>query len=120
MTVKLKYADFSIRTASRTLAEPIEADRPVAEIASALLASIRRRRGGAVRLVGVGLSGLIDAGDRQLSIFDGPTAAGGQTRTVDSPGETERDRTVSHVLDAVRDRFGSQAIRRGAADRHSH
>jgi DNA polymerase-4 len=119
VTVKLKYADFTIRTASRTLPEPIEADRPVADVATALLASMRRRRGGPVRLVGVGLSGLLDAGDRQLSIFDSASENAARLPNGQPPVETEKDRTVSHALDAVRDRFGPQAIRRGAANRRA-
>ena len=117
VTVKLKYADFTLRTASRTLSEPIEADRPVAEVAAGLLTSMRRRRGGPVRLVGVGLSGLADAGDRQLSMFDAPSATGTRRPAGEPLIETERDRTVSHMLDAVRDRFGPQAIQRGAGAR---
>jgi len=119
VTVKLKYADFTIRTASRTLSEPIEADRPVSEVASALLASLRRRRGGPIRLVGVGLSGLLDAGDRQLSMFDTLSRNARLAPGTEASVETDRDRTVSHVLDAVRDRFGPQAIGLGTPERRS-
>lgn len=119
VTVKLKYADFTLRTASRTMSEPIEADRPIADVARALLASMRRRRGGPVRLVGVGLSGLLDAGDRQLSIFDSLSRHDRPAPGNAAPPETEKDRSVSHVLDVVRGRFGPEAIRRGAPGRRS-
>ena len=67
MTTKLRYADFSIRTRSTTLAAPIdEADR-IGELACRLLDRGLRDRPGALRLVGVGVSGLSE--HRQLT-FD--------------------------------------------------
>jgi DNA polymerase IV len=68
VTTKLRYADFSIRTRSTTLRAPIdEADR-IGELACRLLDRGLRERPGALRLVGVGVSGLSDF--RQLSLED--------------------------------------------------
>ena len=65
VTTKLRYSDFSIRSRSTTLAAPIdEADR-IAELACALLDRGLRDRPGALRLVGVGVSGLSEY--RQLT-----------------------------------------------------
>jgi DNA polymerase-4 len=66
VTAKLRYADFSIRSRSTTLPAPIdEADR-IGELACALLDRGLRDRPGALRLVGVGVSGLSDY--RQLTL----------------------------------------------------
>lgn len=65
VTAKLRYADFSIRSRSTTLPAPIdEADR-IAELACSLLDRGLRDRPGALRLVGVGVSGLSE--HRQLA-----------------------------------------------------
>ncbi len=111
VTVKLKYFDFKIRTASRTLPAPIESDAAVSEVALALLAVLRKRRRAPVRLAGVGLSGLADAADRQPSLFDVAPAAGAA-----APGaevETAKDRKLSQALDAIRGKFGESVVRRG-------
>jgi DNA polymerase-4 len=66
VTTKLRYSDFSIRSRSTTLAAPIdEADR-IAELACRLLDRGLRDRPGALRLVGVGVSGLSEY--RQLTL----------------------------------------------------
>jgi DNA polymerase-4 len=66
VTAKLRYADFSIRSRSTTLAAPIdEADR-IGDLACRLLDRGLRDRPGALRLVGVGVSGLSDF--RQLTL----------------------------------------------------
>ena len=68
VTAKLRYADFSIRSRSTTLAAPVdEADR-IGELACELLDRGLRDRPGALRLVGVGVSGL--SGFRQLTLDD--------------------------------------------------
>ncbi len=67
VTAKLRYADFSIRSRSTTLPAPVdEADR-IGELACGLLDRGLRDRPGALRLVGVGVSGLSE--HRQLT-FD--------------------------------------------------
>ena len=68
MTAKLRYADFSIRSRSTTLAAPIDEEERIAELACRLLDRGLRDRPGALRLVGVGLSGLSDF--RQLTLDD--------------------------------------------------
>jgi DNA polymerase-4 len=66
VTTKLRYADFSIRSRSTTLVAAIdEADR-IGDLACRLLDRGLRDRPGALRLVGVGVSGLSDY--RQLTL----------------------------------------------------
>ena len=125
ITVRLKYTDFSRRSMSRTLREPVESDRAIADVAVELLGALRRKRRGPVRLAGIALSGLLDASDRQLSLLDADqivtriSAPAAETHTRDqrrgqtSVAESERDRTVSRMMDTVREKFGKNALSRG-------
>ena len=106
ITVKLRDADFTTRQASRTLEEPVESDRAIATVARELLARLRRARRVGARLVGVSLSQFGDAeGPPQLALFH-PASLPSATPAV----ETERDRTVSRTVDAIRAKFGRGAI----------
>ena len=58
VTTKLRYADFSIRTRSTTLAVGTDDAERIGELACRLLDRALRDRPGALRLVGVGVSGL--------------------------------------------------------------
>jgi DNA polymerase-4 len=66
VTTKLRYADFSIRSRSTSLAVGIDDAAQIGELACRLLDRGLRDRPGALRLVGVGVSGL--AAFRQLAI----------------------------------------------------
>ncbi len=100
VTVKVRDADFTTRQASHTLPEPVESERAIFSVARTLFTELRRRRRTGVRLLGVGLSSLQDReAPVQLGLF------GGDART-----ESERDRTVTRAMDALRDRFGDASI----------
>jgi DNA polymerase-4 len=58
VTAKLRYADFSIRTRSTTLPAAIDDAEGIGDVACGLLDRGLRDRPGALRLVGVGVSGL--------------------------------------------------------------
>ena len=109
ITVKLKYTDFSIRSASRTLKEAVESDRAVTDTAMELLATLRKRRRAPIRLAGVGLSGLSDSADRQSGLFDDSRAP---EAAAPAP-ESARDRSLSHAVDRIRGKFGDGAVQRG-------
>jgi DNA polymerase IV len=101
VTVKLRDGDFTTRQGSRTLPHPMESDRILYETAGELLAGLRRKRGAPTRLLGVGVSNLSEeAVPRQLSLLD----------EEDDRAETDRDRTLSHLGDELRARFGRGAI----------
>lgn len=104
VTVKLRDSDFTTRQASRTLADPVQSERVVYEVARALLGKLRAARRVPARLLGVALSQFVtlDA-DPQLSLLDAGPVAG---------LETERDRTISRVIDEVREKFGPDALGR--------
>jgi nucleotidyltransferase/DNA polymerase involved in DNA repair len=66
VTAKLRYGDFSIRSRSTSLDVGIDDAARIGDLACALLDRGLRDRPGALRLVGVGVSGLSDY--RQLSL----------------------------------------------------
>lgn len=115
VTIKVKASDFTVRTASRTLAEPVQTAAAVHPVARALLARLRLGWRPPVRLVGVALELLAPVGETaaQLSMFDAladaPAGAGVAPRA--DGGETERDRRIAGALDAIRGRFGVDAVR---------
>jgi DNA polymerase IV len=73
VTAKLRYGDFSIRSRSTSLDVGIDDPARIGDLACALLDRGLRDRPGALRLVGVGLSGL--AGHRQLALDEGHLVA---------------------------------------------
>jgi DNA polymerase-4 len=104
VTVKLRDQDFTTRQRSHTLQEAVTSNRVIFDTARTLLADLRQRRARPARLLGIALSGLGPPGEgQQLALFEAPADA-----------ETERDRTLSRVLDDVRSRFGSEALLPGS------
>jgi DNA polymerase-4 len=101
ITVKLRDTDFRTRQASRTLPQPVIADRVIFETARDLLARLRGARRVRARLIGVALSSL-GAADRaaQLSLFETSSAS----------LETARDRALAGAVDKLRAKFGDAAI----------
>ncbi|HEY6470272.1 MAG TPA: DNA polymerase IV [Candidatus Dormibacteraeota bacterium] len=95
VTLKLRYTDFTTITRQETLATATATDTTVRDAAVTLLDTAWS--GDAVRLLGVGVSGLEDA--PQLDLFAQPA----------------NDR-IDRTLDSLRERFGQSAIRRGTGD----
>jgi DNA polymerase-4 len=101
ISLKLRVAPFETRTRQRTLAEPTDDDLTVFRVARSLLRDALREdreagRVSPVRLVGVSTSGLV-AG-QQLGLFDAARAS-----------------RLNAALDAVRSRFGDEALDRASA-----
>ena len=94
--LKLRWPDFTTITRQTTLAQATDLEEEIASTASALLKSVRRS-GQAVRLIGVGVSGLAPP-VRQLSLWDD----GG-----------EKSRKLQEAVDALQDRYGSTVIHKG-------
>jgi DNA polymerase-4 len=107
ITVRVRYADFTDRQGSHTLPEPVESDVAIAREARALFRRLRAERAGPVRLLGVGVSGLVDPAELEPMLF------------TDTPGgaETERERRLSAAADRLRRRFGTDAVRAAGAVR---
>jgi DNA polymerase IV len=99
VSIKVRFADFTTLTRSRTLPEPTSVARVVYDTARGLFDALDR--GGAlVRLVGVRAEGLGDAADtpQQLSLS----------------GDDEEWRAAERAVDLAAARFGSGAIRPAA------
>ncbi len=103
VTVRIRDKDFTTRQASRTVDEALESDRAIFVVARELLYKLRKARRAPARLLGVALSNFTAPPAKQLALFE---RTGGQI-------ETAKDREVSRAVDAVRERFGRDAIAPG-------
>ena len=97
VVLRMRFEDYSRATRSQTMREPTARTAAILMTASGLLTAsmplIRRRR---LTLIGIALANLTDHGGAQLVLpFD-------------------RARNLDATLDRVRERFGSNAITRGA------
>ncbi|MGD2121017.1 MAG: DNA polymerase IV [Gemmatimonadota bacterium] len=100
ITVKIRDHDFRTRQASHTLPDPVESDATIFSVAQNLFRELRKKRRMQVRLLGVGISSLVEEeGPPQLDLFG-----------EEGLPEPTRDRVVSRVVDDLRARFGDDAI----------
>jgi DNA polymerase IV len=98
VTVKIRYSDFVTHTCSHTLRRPMDVDEVFFEEVLALFRTGRRRRYH-LRLLGVGVSNLVPRA-WQDDLFD---------------QELPLLRELDLRLDTIREKYGKDAIRRGAA-----
>jgi DNA polymerase-4 len=97
VVLRLRFSDYTRATRSHTLAEPTAQTRTILKVAMGLLraaSGLIERRG--LTLIGVALTNLVDRGPVQLKL------------------PLDRARELDTAVDAVRQRFGSAAITRGA------
>ncbi len=96
VTLKLKTADFKIRTRARSVPTPTQLAGRIFAAARGLLE--RETDGTRFRLLGVGLSALVDAAEADpADLVDGRSAK------------------AEHAMDRLRARFGDDAVVRGLA-----
>jgi DNA polymerase-4 len=96
VTLKLKSADFKIRTRARSLDSPTQLAQRIFAAARGLLE--RESDGTRYRLLGVGLSAIVDAQEADpADLVDGRAAQ------------------AEHAVDRVRAKFGDEAVIRGLA-----
>ena len=97
VTIKIRYADFATHTCSHTLAHPLDVDEVFFREVRALFHQ-HWRKSSSLRLVGVGLSNLAprvgqdDLFDQELPLL----------------------RELDLKVDAIRSKYGKNAVRRGA------
>lgn len=116
ITLKVKYADFTGVTRARTLDEPTNVTRVIYEQAVSLLEELNPTE--KLRLIGVGVSHFRekDAGPRvkQLSFLDAGLDTGTSLREDEGPKlDREKEAALDAALDALRDKFGKDAVTRG-------
>jgi DNA polymerase-4 len=98
--IKARYADFTTVTRAVTLPEPTAQTPVIRDAARDLLERKLDREGRALRLLGVGVSNFVRSEAQQALLFEDPVEA--------------RHQTVDGLLDRLQDKFGSDAIHRGA------
>ncbi len=96
--IKVRTGDFTTWTRERTLPEPTDLPEVIVAAARRLFREKIRLRGKGVRLLGVGVSTLEPEGGLPATLFPDPAE--------------ERARRLARAADAVRDRFGEEAVKR--------
>ncbi len=98
--IKLRWPDFTTLTRQVTLPQPTDQDDEIYATAAELLARVRPS-GKAVRLLGVGVSGL-GTPVRQLELWG---------------EDAERNRRLQRALDELQEKFGTKVVHRGRPPR---
>ena len=94
--LKLRWPDFTTLTRQATLNDATDQDEIITKIALELLNAVRKPNQ-AVRLIGVGVSGL-GAPIRQLGLWD---------------MDVERSRRLQQAMDTLNEKYGRDVIRKG-------
>ena len=99
--IKVRFGDFHTITRARSFTQPTDSTQELWDAASHLLRTCLANERRAVRLIGMGATGLDNEPVSQGDLFD--TAL----RT--------RRSNLDHVVDSVNERFGGRAIHRGSS-----
>jgi DNA polymerase-4 len=97
VTLKLRYADFTTTTRQQTLTQASDTDQTIFETGLRLLKNELPREKQAVRLIGIGVSNLVEAG-RQRDMLD---------------ASAQRLEKLNTVIDRIRKKYGFTAIQTG-------
>ena len=98
--VKIRFHDFRTISRSKTIAAHTNATRVIAENSLRLLHAVRNEQRDSIRLLGVSVGGL----SRQT----------GQQQLLFGQQQDEQAKQIDSTADAIRDRFGSAAMKRGS------
>ena len=102
--IKVRYSDFTTVSRSRTFGGPTDQTRAIWQLGAELLAEQLNRRNEAVRLLGIGVSGLEVEGPVQVDLFGEP--------------QDRQQARIDGVLDAISERFGKGTAVRGGGLRN--
>ncbi len=97
ITLKLRYADFTTITRQQTLSQPTDADQAIFDTGLQLLKTELPRSKQAVRLIGIGVSNLVETGK--------------QPDMLDKKGR--RLEQLNTAIDRIRKKYGFTAIQTG-------
>ena len=93
-----------MRTAQRQVSSPTNDEHVFGPVAVDLLGGLWREGEHPVRLVGVGISDFSDGQGQRMGLFE---------ETTESAGAHRDQATLSKLTDALRDRFGDDAVSYG-------
>jgi DNA polymerase-4 len=97
VTLKLRYGDFTTITRRHTLSQSTDSDQAIFETGLRLLKRALAGEKRAVRLIGIGVSELVEAG-RQLDMMD---------------SSAQRQEQLDKAIDRIRKKYGFTAIQTG-------
>lgn len=107
VSIKLRFSDFTTRTVRRTLSASTDDELAFAPVARELVRSIWTP-GVGVRLLGVGISGF-EKRSEQLTLIPEPASG----TPAEKPAPPQRRGDLVRGIDAVRARFGDEAVHFG-------
>jgi len=97
VTLKLRYADFTTITRSHTLPQSADTDQVIYDTGEALLRRALATESQPVRLIGIGISNLVEPG-QQLTMLE---------------SRDHRQEQLNRAIDRIRNRYGFTAIQTG-------
>ena len=97
VTLKLRYADFTTITRRHTLSQTTDTDQVIFDTGAILLKKALSQERQPVRLIGIGVSNLIEGG-RQLDMLD---------------ASARRQEQLNRAVDRIRNKYGFTAIQTG-------
>lgn len=100
VSVSLRSSDFQNRSHQKKLEEPTDITKEVYEISKSLLAELWKNRV-PLRLLGISLTQIVHEDGVQMSFFQDV--------------KKEKARKLDRALDAIRNRYGTDTVKRGAA-----
>ena len=97
ITLKLRYADFTTITRRQTLSQTSDSDQAIFDTGLGLLKKALAEERQPVRLIGIGVSNLVESG-RQLDMLD---------------SSSQRQEQLDRAIDRIRKKYGFTAIQTG-------
>jgi DNA polymerase-4 len=113
INLKLRYGDFNTVTRQEAAGHPTDDAGEIYTVANRLLEAERQVDGRAVRLLGVGVTGLLRRTQLNLDLFGAPPASGetrGRTPAVRT--KAERQDALNQAVDRLAERFGPGTVSR--------
>ena len=109
VNLKLRYGDFQTVTRQIALGHPTDDVQEIFAAAVDLMRVERALDDRPVRLLGVGITGLLQRRQMNLDLFGGPGADAGQA------GADSRKEAFRQAVDKLEDKFGPRVVRPGKA-----